>query len=128
MFDDTSYSVCSFQFERHDLYPLTLPYTKVPIFIYPSGKEIELILDSSHHFTIGKSLFPNIKSEYNIKLVEGETNPNLYLRMNGTDRGRIKLRLKQTTCVSLTDGTFCTIQTNKKIDNEELVCEDLTIY
>lgn len=128
VFDDTSYSVCSFQFERHDLYPLTPPYTKVPIFIYPSGKEIELILDSSHHFTIGKSLFPNIKSEYNIRrLVEGETPAsNLYLRAidTGTDEGRIKLSInKDHLYGSLTDRTFCTIQTDKKIDNEELVCE-----
>ena len=96
--------------------------------IYPSGKEIELILDSSHHFTIGKSLFPNIKSEYNIRrLVEGETPAsNLYLRAidTGTDEGRIKLSInKDHLYGSLTDRTFCTIQTDKKIDNEELVCE-----
>jgi hypothetical protein len=128
VFDDTSYSVCSFQFEKHDLYPLTPPYTKLPIFIYPSGKEIELILDSKHHFTIGKSLFPNVRSEYNIRrLVVGENlTSDLYLRAidTGTNEGRIKLSINKSHLYgSLTDRTFCTIQTNKKIDNEEFVCE-----
>ena len=128
VFDDTSYSVCSFQFEKHDLYPLTPPYTKIPIFIYPSGKEIELILDNKLHFTIGKGLFPNIKSEYNIRrLVDGESpTSNLYLRAidTGTDVGRISLTVNKNHLYgSQTDRTFATIQTDKPISDERFVCE-----
>ena len=58
-------------------------------------------MDSKNHFTIGKSLFPNIKSEYNIRrLVEGDTpTSNLYLRAidTGTDKGRIKLSINKCT-------------------------------
>ena len=129
VFDDTDYTVCGFQFERHDLYPLIPPYTKIKAFVYPNGDEIELILDSKNHFTIGKSLFPNIKSEYNIRrLVDGDkSTSNLYLRAidTGTDDGRIKLSInKDHLYGSLTDRTFCTILTDKTIEDEQFVCDE----
>jgi len=128
VFDDTSYTVCSFQFEKQELYPLTPPYTQIKTFMYPSGKETKLILDSKHHFTIGKSLFPNVKSEYNVRrLVENEKpNSNLYLRAidTGTNNGRINLSInKYHLYGSQTDRTFATIQTDKKISDEKYVCE-----
>tara|TARA_Y100000004_G_C8931156_1_gene420024 strand:- start:99 stop:1094 length:996 start_codon:yes stop_codon:yes gene_type:complete len=129
VFDDTSYTVCSFQFEKHDLYPLIPPYTKINTFIYPTKENIELTLDSSNRFTIGKALFPNIKSEYNVRRLVAGNKPttNLYLRAidTGTDDGRISLSINENHLYgSLTDRTFCTIQTDKKIKDEQMVCDD----
>ena len=129
VFDDTSYTVCSFQFEKQDLYPLIPPYTKINTFIYPSQENIELILDSSNKFTIGKTLFPNIKSEYNVRrlVVGNKPTTNLYLRAidTGTDDGRICLSINENHLYgSSTDRTFCTIQTDKKIKDEQMVCDN----
>ena len=61
-------------------------------------------------------------------MVDGDkSTSNLYLRAidTGTDDGRIKLSInKDHLYGSLTDRTFCTILTDKTIEDEQFVCDE----
>jgi hypothetical protein len=122
VFSDTSYTVCSLKFSRQT-FPVS---TNIDTFIYPSGKNIEISLHKGNNYTIGLELFPTLTTEYRIRrLVKGEIpNSNLYLRAidSGSNSGRISLSVNENHLYgSQTDRTFATIQTDKKIDNEDYV-------
>ena len=122
VFSDTSYTVCSFKFSKQT-FPVS---TSIDTLIYPTGENIELSLHRDNNYTIGLELFPTLKTEYRIRrLVEGETpNSDLYLRAidSGSNSGRISLSVNKNHLYgSQTDRTFATIQTDKKIDDEDYV-------
>ena len=53
VFDDTTTTVCSFQFEQRRQ---KIPH-KMPIFIYPTEKQIFAVLAKSNNYTIGGSIY-----------------------------------------------------------------------
>jgi hypothetical protein len=63
VFDDTSYTICSLQFQRNYL----LIPTEIPITIYPSKQNITAILNNENNYSIGGEIYnlPTLNT-YNI--------------------------------------------------------------
>ena len=108
VFDDTAYTICSFEFYRGKKIK-----NEIDTIIFPSNKNIKLILREEEDWSIGKNLFPKIKSNYNIRrLVEGDSKPNNNLFFYAIDGGsmetRIRLSLNENHLFgSSTDRSFC---------------------
>jgi hypothetical protein len=51
VFDDTSYAVCSIKFEKREA------DEKISIYVYPSGKELRVVLNESNNYTIGGEIY-----------------------------------------------------------------------
>lgn len=54
VFNDTSYTVCSFQFELNDTKDVNHP---INIMVYPSKKNIEVILNEDNNYMIGGEIY-----------------------------------------------------------------------
>lgn len=90
VFDDTTYTVCSFQYEYKPNSNQTIPIT-----IYPSKTKLNFLLNDNNNYTIGGEIY-NIEDneDYKItRLIEGETaNTNLLLKaIDDNDKSKIKL-------------------------------------
>ncbi len=90
VFDDTTYTVCSFQFEYK-------PNSNQSIFIklFPSKNEINFLLNDANNYTIGGEIY-NIEENSNYKisrLLENEvSNTNLVLKaIDDNENSKIKL-------------------------------------
>lgn len=122
VFDDTTYTICSFEF-----YKGKKVVNEIDTNILPSNKNIKLLIREEEQWTIGRNLFPNIKSKYNIRrLVKGDPKPNNNLFFHAIDGGsmetRIRLSLNQNHLYgSETDRSFCSFKSDLKIENEEEV-------
>lgn len=60
VFNDTSYTVCSFLFEPKD------KKRKITIHIYPKDKKLKTILEPNNNYTIGGSIFNLTSTKYKI--------------------------------------------------------------
>lgn len=91
VFDDTKYTICSFQYEYN---PDTINY--IPTTIYPSKKKIKILLNNENNYTIGGEIYSIKKSDkYKItRLLEGEThNTNILLKaIDDNEKSKIKLK------------------------------------
>lgn len=58
VFDDTSYTICSFQFEKKDLLTKTTHIQKsINVIIYPSKKEMKISLNNDNNYIIGGEIY-----------------------------------------------------------------------
>mgnify|MGYP006090748015 CR=1 FL=1 len=64
VFEDTSYTICSFQFENKAAYK---NYTSTECIIYPNNKKIEFNLNKNNNFTFGGYIYKLIQNK-NIKI------------------------------------------------------------
>ena len=90
VFDDTTYTVCSFQYEYKPN-----SNQEIPITIYPSKKKLSFLLNEENNYTIGGEIY-NIEDneDYKItRLLEKETpNTNLVLKaIDDNENSKIKL-------------------------------------
>lgn len=65
VFNDTSYTVCSFQFERISA-PRPVPDHVIDTIIYPIGKHIQIRLGMTTNYRIGGELYILPQTDYNI--------------------------------------------------------------
>ena len=90
VFDDTTYTVCSFQYEYKPNSNQSIPIT-----IYPSKKNLNFILNDDNNYTIGGEIY-NITNNENYKigrlLEKEESNTNLLLKtIDDNENSKIKL-------------------------------------
>ncbi len=76
VFDDTTYTICSFQFEtRND--DTNLNNHNIIFDIYPSKTTLEIILNEGNTYTIGGEIYNlPVQNEYNITRLIGGDTPN----------------------------------------------------
>jgi len=119
VFDDTSYSVCSFQFK--------LGVNKqIETFFYPSGDHMSIKLDKSNDYTFGGEIY-NLKTDKNIqvsRLLKGgtsNTNITLFSIDDGKKNGKpIRLEyLDQVHYGKISDRNKATIVLNKTLSKQE---------
>lgn len=93
VFDDTSYTICAFQFElkKHAM------TTSIPFNIYPSKRELLISLNASNAFTIGYEVYDLPKqTTYQItRMVKGDTQTtNILVKcIDDNENNKICLRI-----------------------------------
>jgi hypothetical protein len=92
VFDDTSYTVCSFQFDKRVNESEDIPFN-----VYPSKKNISICLNVDNNYTIGGEIYslPE-QSTYKIgRLIKGDkANTNILAKcIDDNERSRICLRM-----------------------------------
>lgn len=123
VFDDTDYTVCSIQFSRRqDVGENALSFKAR---VFPSQKEVSVLLSEETRWRIAGHLFEKVKSRYKItRLLKGEKpTTGLLLRAidTGGENGRISLTPNQDPFFGkISDRTFATISTNIPFDEAEL--------
>jgi hypothetical protein len=123
VFDDTSYTVCSFNFIKEDKNILN---QNVKFIIHPNKKEMVFNLISENGFRVGGDVL-NCKNNLKLgRLLIGQTpstNMTLYSVDSGTLDGRIRLVMHDKPFFGKeTDRVFCTITSPVKLRNEEEIC------
>jgi hypothetical protein len=124
VFEDTSYNVCSFFFERKNIPETT------KIMFFPSLKVIHLPLEEKFNYKIGGDIFQHLQkfknTPYKITRLQKEQKNNqfispIFLRAidTGSEMGRISLSLvDEPFFAKNTERVFATICFDKKISNE----------
>ncbi len=120
VFKDTTYTVCSILFVRRDL---TRLLGRVPMFIYPSKKSFEFLLNSENNWTIGGEIYKLPRSKHHVsRLLEGGT-PNTKILLKALDDDS-----KKQICLSIvedayfgknTSRTYASILIEPKISEEK---------
>lgn len=119
VFDDTSYTVCSFQY-------MYKPNSNrsIPITIYPNKNKLNFILNEKNNYTIGGEIY-NIKSsnKYKIsRLIEGGIpNTKLVLKAIDDDNKHSRIRIDFTESIyygKITSRTYATLVINPVITEE----------
>ena len=120
VFDDTTYTVCSFQYEYKPNSNQSIPIT-----IYPSKKKLNFLLDGENNYTIGGEIY-NIENntDYKItRLLEKETpNTNLVLKaIDDNENSKIKLEYVSDDKIyygKISARTYATLTITPKINGE----------
>lgn len=141
VFDDTDYSVCSFQFERKistigsEGIEDSLSQTgKIPFFIYPSKLKLELLLNYTNNYTIGGELYclPQNKKFKIGRLIKGmRPSTNILLKCidDGSTEGRLGLSIQKKLHYDNTEKrserSYATITIEPEVDirTQELLVE-----
>ncbi len=119
VFDDTSYTVCSFQYKYK-------PNSNkiIPITIYPSKKKLSFLLNEKNNYTIGGEIY-NIKKNNNYeitRLLENEkTNTKLVLKaIDDNEKSKIRLEYVSDSEIyygKISSRTYATLKITPKISN-----------
>jgi hypothetical protein len=120
VFDDTTYTVCSFQYEYKPN-----SNQEIPITIYPSKKKLSFLLNEENNYTIGGEIY-NIEDneDYKItRLLEKETpNTNLVLKaIDDNENSKIKLEYVSDDKIyygKISARTYATLTITPKISDE----------
>jgi len=120
VFDDTTYTVCSFQYEYKPNSNQSIPIT-----IYPSKKKLNFLLDKENNYTIGGEIY-NIEDNQNYKitrLLEKETpTTNLVLKaIDDNENSKIKLEYVSDDKIyygKISARTYATLTITPKISDE----------
>jgi len=124
VFDDTTYTVCSFYFYKED-------NTKqdIDFIFFPDKKKIKITLNKEDGYSIGNEIYNLKKSDVKIsRLLIGDKEPNSRLFLNAIDTGskggEIKLSIKEPYYGKKTDRAFATIVLDKdfSIEEQEKIC------
>jgi len=127
VFDDTSYTICSFLFEKKTDNIIT----ETKIVFFPSKEEKIITFSKSSSYKIGSDFIEIIETQENIGIgrlqLGGNPNSNLYLRAidTGSEDGRINLSInKKPFFGKISDRTFATITMDKKYTEaeEKFIC------
>lgn len=120
VFDDTTYTVCSFSFVKSEQEKQTLDIT-----FFPSKINKKYEIDKCDNFLIGAEITKLLNRKHKIKRLrigDNESNSNLYLRAidTGSMSGRISLQYRDKQFFAKeTDRTFATIVLEKNYSKEE---------
>lgn len=129
VFDDTSYTICSFSFIRKETETIEDIITAT---LFPSNISITFAIKQETGWRIGDEFHKIILNQKNIgisRLTEGgKPNSNIYLRAidTGTQSGRIELMINDNPFYGKnTDRTFATIVMDKiyKEEEEKIICD-----
>lgn len=96
VFDDTTYTVCSFQFENKNLKPIKETYS-INATIYPSNENIQVVLCDENNYTIGGEIYKLPKKNiYTItratKKNKNKLNTNLLIKcIDDNEKNKISL-------------------------------------
>ncbi len=120
VFDDTTYTVCSFQYEYKPN-----SNQEIPITVYPSKKRFNFLLDEENNYTIGGEIY-NIEDneDYKItRLLENDTsNTNLVLKaIDDNENSKIKLEYVSDDKIyygKITSRTYATLTIVPKINDD----------
>jgi len=120
VFDDTTYTVCSFQYEYKPNSNQSIPIT-----IYPSKTKLNFLLNDDNNYTIGGEIY-NIEEndDYKItRLLEGETaNTNLLLKaIDDDEKSKIKLEYVSDDKIyygKISSRTYATLTITPKINDD----------
>lgn len=132
VFDDTSYTVCSFQYEYKPK-----SNSNISITIYPSKKNITFLLNEDNNYTIGGEIY-NIQENPNYKitrLLENEKpNTNLVLKaIDDNEHSKIKLEMVPDNKIyygKISSRTYATLSITPPI-NKNLqikIAEEFNLY
>ena len=138
VFDDTTYTVCSFQFKRSSQ---SLSNQKIQTTIFPHQNEIVLDVCKEHDWKVAGHLFEKVKSDYKVgRLAWRETKNDrgskfhsvtkdewdraskiyLYGIDGGTEANRIRLSLREKPfCGIPTDRVFATLTITPSISEDK---------
>lgn len=125
VFDDTTYTVCSFAFEKS---ATELLNQKLDITIFPSKEKLEFIIEKKSNFRLANEFYDLLKVESDIKisrLIKGDkSNSNLKLRAldTGSMDGRISLSIDEPyfdETPNQTERAFATLKFNHKFTKNE---------
>lgn len=95
VFDDTSYTICSFQFELRDS-----KVKEIPIDIYPSKKRIIAELNKENNYTIGGEIYNlPINKKYRITRLLADDVPNTNILVKCIDDN-----IKNKICLKIVDN------------------------
>jgi len=132
VFDDTSYTVCSFQYEYKPNSNQSIPIT-----IYPSKKNLHFLLNEDNNYTIGGEIY-NIddNNDYKItRLIEGDmANTNLLLKaIDDNENSKINLTYVSNDKIyygKISSRTYATLTITPKIDDDiqKKIANDFNIY
>jgi hypothetical protein len=132
VFGDTTYTVCSFQYEYKPN-----SNSPIPITLYPSKHKINFKLDEDNNYTIGGEIY-NIpeQNEYKItRLIEGgEPTTNILLKaIDDNIDSKIKLEIVKDDDIyygKITSRTYATLLIEPKINKEtqEMLVKDFNEY
>lgn len=119
VFDDTTYTVCCFFFERKNF----TGERKIKFNFYPKGKEETFIFSEDNNFRIGNEFIDYCKKEKSkikvSRLLKGQqSNSNIFLRAidTGTEKGKISLSLRNEPFYGKnTDRAFASLNFSKTI-------------
>lgn len=119
VFDDTSYSVCSFSFEKRESCPDSV---EIPFYIFPSMNKINIKFTISDCI-IGSEIYKKIKSKYKVdRSVSGTLNTHILVSAldSGSFNGkRINLSLSyDKLSTKYSDRTFATLNIYPEINLE----------
>lgn len=121
VFDDTSYTVCSFQYEYRPK-----SNREIPITIYPYKKKLNFILNKNNNYTIGGEIYnikDNIKYSISRLLEGGKPNTNLLLKaIDDNQNSKIKLEYVSNDQIyygKKTSRTYATLLIIPKINVEQ---------
>lgn len=96
VFDDTSYTVCSFQFESHINTNIDTDH-QITFDIYPSKKTLQVVLNDYNNYTIGGEIYNLPKqTQYSItRLIQDDTpNTNIIAKcIDDNVNSQIKLKI-----------------------------------
>lgn len=120
VFDDTTYTVCSFQYEYKPNSNQSIPIT-----IFPSKKNLNFLLNEDNNFTIGGEIY-NITNNENYKigrlLEKEESNTNLLLKaIDDNEKSKIKLEYVSDDKIyygKISSRTYATLIITPKISTE----------
>jgi hypothetical protein len=131
VFDDTSYSVCSFSFEKRDFFPETV---KIPFYFFPSKTKINIDFSLSD-CVIGSEIYEKTVSGYKVdRSVSGIPNTNILVSAldSGCFNGkRINLSLSyDKISTKHSDRTFATLNIYPEItlETQKYVIEKFNEY
>lgn len=120
VFDDTTYTVCSFQYEYKPNSNKSIPIT-----IYPSKQKVNFWLNDDNNYTIGGEIY-NIEENTNYKitrLLEDEIpDTNLVLKaIDDNENSKIKLEYVSNDKIyygKVSSRTYATLKITPKINDE----------
>lgn len=127
VFDDTSYTICSFSFKLKEN---NENISEIKCVFFPSNMKRVFTIDKNNGWKIGAEFYNLINIKTNIKRLRigGIPNSNLYLRCidTGSTNGRISLSINKNHYYGKeTDRSFATLVLDKEytIEQEEIICK-----
>ena len=132
VFDDTTYTVCSFQYEYKPNSNQSIPIT-----VYPNKQKLNFLLNNDNNYTIGGEIY-NIEDndDYKItRLIEGDiANTNILLKaIDDNEKSKIKLEYVSDDQIyygKISSRTYATLTITPKIsdDIQKKIVDDFNKY
>lgn len=132
VFDDTSYTVCCFQFDLRASGCLESDSKKInniQCFIYPGGKETQIELSNENNYTIGGEIYSLPKSKYEIERATKNNKDSEYLTkitlkcLDDSVNSKICLYISQDSYIddtrNLTARSYATLIIKPKLNDDE---------